>query len=410
MAFLPNGEVLHPEWIPPRLLGAAEALGAAERALANVRLDRGDPLVVVAPPGGGSSCVARSLARALLDRQTGASRGRLLAVRVRERHGTTGVAGELLRGFDEGFHERGFSVSEIMAGLLRRMVREGRPVVILLDDIGPGVPELGPILAALRCPERFLPEGLDRPPEYRVLLAGTSGAGGPRALLERLGWRPGVLLRLPTYSEAAMREILLDRAERALGGPVPAAWIDEILRQGRTEGRGVARALELLALRLGHPDRPPRPSIAPALPGPGPAGERLARALEEACADGPAPLARVRALEDRFARESGDSPLPTTTFWRRIVRLEQGGSIVREVRSGGPGGSRSVIRLLRPLRPGSGATARPGTPPASAVRSLGGPAVVLGTWSWAPRPARPAPDGFGPVGAGSTPARPRPGT
>jgi hypothetical protein len=90
----------------------------------------------------------------------------------------------------------------------------------------------------------------------------------------------------------------------------------------------------------------------------------------------------VRRLEARYARESGGEPLPPTTLWRRIVRLEQAGYVRREVRPGGVGGTRSLVRLMAPVDEWVVSPAARGTRPACDPWPSEAPAPAAGAPPW----------------------------
>ena len=96
----------------------------------------------------------------------------------------------------------------------------------------------------------------------------------------------------------------------------------------------------------------------------------------------------VREWEARLAREEGVPPMPATTLWRRLLRLEAEGLLRRDVRPGGSGGTRSVLTPLRPLVEWP-ATLTRGSPRAAAPTS----SPSWGAW---------------PVGEGPPPPLPRP--
>ena len=393
-------EVLADEWYPLQPIARTREC-AALRGLVRPGAARepAPPTLIEGPPGSGTSLLARWAARLLADatRATGGSPAVRVSVRTRWCAGTTGVAGALLRHFDEGFHERGFSIAEIMAGFLRRSFREPGPLVVVLDDLSAGGPAIGPIVRALQAPDRFLPEGTNGPHPIQVVLAGHAGAWGARAQLAREGVSIGAVVTVPAYTSEELGAILADRAERALGRPAPPELIGSVVRRALGDGRGAGRAVELLRHALLPPPSRPRPRA-----GPEAESARLREvephvlaAIGSACATGPAELADVRATEARLALDQGRPPLAATTFWRRIVRLEQAGFIGRSVRAGGPGGSRSSLRLLRPLPSGPPFTSPTGTPPACgpSASSFGvagrpggrpGPGWALPRWSgWA---------------------------
>lgn len=352
MLALAHPEVLSIDWLPPSLPARGIAVARLEQSLdpppARGRARLG---AVEGPEGSGTSSVARRAARNWLARHFGSGDGpewKVLTVRIRPARGTTTVTGALLRHFDPGFEPRGFPAMEILAGCLRRLHREGRPAAIVLDDIDPGAPPLSAIVRGLAAPHRFLPEGDEGAPPLVVLLAGRSGA------LARI--RRGTGLSIPTvtlepYRLDELRTIVRERAARALGRDAPLDLADGIAGRAHEEGRGATRALDLLRRELmgGSAARPgsvyhPFPNDRRVL-----IEEHLLRAIDAAAQRGPPTLATLRGFERAAARAAGVSPLPSTTLWRRIVRLEQAGYLRREVRTGGFGGTQSRLYLERPV-------------------------------------------------------------
>jgi DNA polymerase III delta prime subunit len=397
MAFPICPEVLAADWLPPVLLGREPLRRAAGTALlAALEAEaRPPPLLVEGPPGAGTSSFARAVAHDLAEeyRRRGGPAGRVVAVRVRWCPGTTGVASALLREFDEGFRGQGFSVAEILAGFLRRAQRDGRPLLIVLDDVSPGAPDLIPLLRAFRAPERFLPEGVERGVPLHVVLAGPPSAEALRRGWEAEGGRFLGPFRLPAFSPVELRALALDRAQRALGAPPREELLGRVVHTALTEGRGAARVLEILRAELLPPAVEPILSVAgvreiPPLLFLEP---RIAEAIAGACASGPASLTALRAWDARLARAAGERPFAPTTLWRRLVRLEQAGIVRRELRAGGPGGSHSTIRLLRPAAHLRRLSRPTGTLPtfAGARGTARPPAARSGRWTGEP-PAGPA--------------------
>lgn len=384
MFLVTHPEVLADDWLPPVALGREATTREVVRRLGPPQPASPPPwmVAVVGPTGSGSSTVARRAAREVLDRlrEVRGGAARLLAVRVRNLRGPHGVATALLRKMDPGFDGRGFPIAEILAGVLRRLRREGRPAVVLLDDVAVGGPELGPIVRALAAPDRFLPEGETGLPPVWAVLAGTSqglegalgGLGGPPAL------RPFV--ELAGYEAGVLRAIVRDRAHRSLGVAPPDALVDRILERAVAEGGGASCAVRLLRHELlGGGAAGGMGSCRSSL------GVRLephvVHAIERAARRSTARLGEVRRWEVELARRDGRSPLPTTTLWRRIVRLERAGYVRREIRTGGPGGTLSVLRVLTPIDQWVIDPARPGTRPAVAVAHEQDPRPSLrGDW------------------------------
>jgi len=350
-----HAEVLARDWLPPVALGRTREVAEVVR-----RLDPPTPkapgpwLVGVAgPSGSGTSTVARRAAREVVDRVR-AARGepfpRVLALRVPFLKGPHGVATALLQRLDEGFDGRGFPASEILAGLLRRLRREGRPTVIVLDDVGVGSPDISPVLRGFADPDRFLPEGESGLPPLWTIVAGTVEGlvGVERALDVRVTLSP--FLSVAPYDPLALRAIVNDRAERAFGHPSPPGFAEEVVRRSLEEGGGARRAIDLLRRKiLGVPFREMREGVSATRLRGVSVESRVVRAIGVAAQGRSARLGDVKRLEAELARAQGERPLPTTTLWRRIVRLEQAGYVRREIRPGGDGGTLSVVRVLTPV-------------------------------------------------------------
>ena len=349
-----HAEVLARDWLPPVVLGREVEVAEVVRRLDPPSPHAPGPWIVgvVGPSGSGTSSVARRAAREVADRLRASGSGpipRWIAVRTARCRGTHGVATALLRALDEGFDGRGFPAVEILAGFLRRVRREGRPLVLVLDDVAPDGPDLVPILRAIGEPDRFLPEGESGlPPVWSVL------AGQPEVLERvdsRLGerWRIAPFVELGPYSPRELRTIVEDRATRALGRTGPPDVLERILERSVEDGGGAARLIELLRRAVLGPSY--RAGAVP--PGTRAVGvsveATVLRAIEDAVRDRSAAVGEVRRLEARHARAAGAAPLPATTLWRRFVRLEQAGYVRREVRAGGVGGTRSIVRIMAPL-------------------------------------------------------------
>ncbi len=360
-------EVLAPGWLPPDPMHRAGDVAALAEQLRSSGPPSLPPhLWVVGAEGSGTSTVARqAIRRYLAETFHGRSPAPLvLAARLRGSRGTAAVAAAFLSQLDPGFAARGFATAEIMTGLLRRIRREARPVVLLLDDLDSGSPPLEPLLTPFRAPERYLPEGAAGLPPITVVVAGRADP----ALRSRRAWSPAAPLRtLSALADGEVRAIVADRFYRALGRAGPPGLVTSIVERARQDGRGASRALdlvrrELLGSSAFRPDSPyrGRPDLSN-----GPIERSLLDALHQLARTDPADLALVRNREREIATARGRPPLASTTLWRRILRLEQAGYLQRIVRLGGLGGTRSLVRLLAP----EAVTPRPiDTPRASGTR------------------------------------------
>ena len=245
-------EVCHPEvlardWLPPVVLGREREVAGAVRRLDPPRPRSPPPWVVgiVGASGNGTSVVARRTAWEVVARLRSEADGaypRVFPVRTTGLRGTHGVAAALLRQLDERFDGRGFSVAEILAGFLRRLRREGRATVLVVDDVHIGGPDLGPILRCLADPDRFLPEGqFGIPPTWTILAATHEGWATVLASAgERVALEPPVTLA--PYSDRGLSTLLRDRAARALGRPPGEELVARIVEQTVADGGGARRA------------------------------------------------------------------------------------------------------------------------------------------------------------------------
>jgi hypothetical protein len=346
-------EVLARDWLPPVAAGRAAEVAEVVRRL-DPPTPRAPPPWVVAvsgAPGTGTSTVARRAARTVADLVRGGSEvgiPHVLPVRTSGLRGTHGVASALLRHLDPGFDGRGFSVVEIVAGFFRRLRREQRPAVLVLDDVRIGGPDLGPVLRALGNPDRFLPEGENGIPPTWTVLAGTpDGLRAAEASLEGQ-YTLAAPVHLRAYPDRVLAEMVRDRAERALGRPVASDLVARVVRRAVEEGASAAVALDFLRRELIGGNRGRR--LPPGVASPAVAVEpHVVRAIESAARGQEARVGEVRRWEAQLAEAEGFRPLPATTLWRRIVRLEQAGYLRREIRPGGMGGTRSVVRVLTPV-------------------------------------------------------------
>jgi hypothetical protein len=374
-------ETLATDYLPPVLIGRREELARAAVWLGTPWPSRPGPwcLKVVGPSGSGTSAVARGAARDLaesLRRERTGPPPLLVTVRVRWCRGAQGVAAAMLQHLDDGFRAQGFHVAEILAGFLRRLTRENRPAIVVLDDISPSAPDLSPLWRAFAHPDRFLPEGSPSSPPLWVVLAGVPEATGTWSQVERSALDPAAPLRIAPYPPAVTAAIVRDRLTRALGRMPPEATERRILDRLSGGAPNIARAVELVRRELlGREAVSPGSIYRPrGAPDRVVVEARLVRAIALASPGPRVPIGEIRGWEQRLARQEGVGPMPATTLWRRLHRLEAEGLIRRSVRTGGAGGTRSEIDLLRPVSDWPVPPSRPGTLP---VDGIGGASPPL---------------------------------
>ncbi len=355
MVAVVRADVLSADWLPPVALGRTKEIEALVRLLERRTEDtRSRVVFLAAPRGAGSSTVARIAARVAADldaHHRGGGRPRILTVRTRYYRGPRGVAAALLRHYDDALDGRGFPTAELLAGFFRRSRRANVPVIVVLDDVAVGGPELEGIVRAFRHPDRFLPEGEDGLPPIDCVVVGTWEGLRSTVKSEFLRAVDHTAVSIPPYSPAEIRRILADRFARAVGSPAPPAVLDRLVARTELDGGGASRAVERLRQELiGVP-------AADRLDASYERREALRVALEPHLWEAIHDLAPRRSVGVRDLREAertraqatGAPRLATTTFWRRLVQLERAGYLAREVRFGGGGGTRSQIRFLRPV-------------------------------------------------------------
>jgi hypothetical protein len=270
--------------------------------------------------------------------------------------------------------------------------------VVVLDDLGPAAPDLSRLVGGLVDPDGFLPEGGDGIPPIAVLLAGSPE--GLRAIAKtKLSQILGVhTIRLLPYVEAELTTIVRDRAERSLARSVPAEWVERVVRRAARDRGSATRAIELLRREVLGRDVS---ELGPVYPTEGNdheiALERpLLSALDQLEEGVPVRIGELRDRMTNLARTQGEAPLPATTFWRRIIRLERAGVVRRTVRTGGSGGSLSTVLLVRPLGEWPRVTDRSRTLPVAGSSPDLSPmwAAPLGEWDPESRGRRGEPSGL----------------
>ena len=396
-------EVLAPDWLPPVPLGRRGPLASVLRWLGEPVFTgaRTGSAIILGPRGSGTTTLARLAARSWAESQplpSGVSGVAQAWIRPAESRGAHGAAGELLRSLDPEYELRGFPVSELLAGFLRRLRTAQRPAVVVFDDVGPAAPDLSRLVAGLLDPGGFLPEGGEGVPPLALILAGSPEASRTVAKTKWARALEPRTLRLLPYTASELSAIVKDRAERSLGRSVPTEWVDRVVRPAVRDHASAARAIEGLRRELIGPVLSTvgpvysSPTSKPAFTIEPPLLSALGQ-LEEGV---PVRVGELRNRTTELARTRGEVPMPATTFWRRIIRLERAGVVRRQVRTGGSGGSLSTVAVVRPLGEWSLATDRSQIPRVDVPRSDLSPmwAAPLEEWDPEGRGRRGEPSGL----------------
>ncbi len=280
---------------------------------------------VTGPRGSGTSTVANQVARDLA-RRSGA---RVFRVDMRNVAGDHGAMVQLYRQVDSTFTGKGLSGQYLAVLFHRRLAAIGQPVVLWFDNVGNPCE-----IPALR--SMFL-EPTALPPDVRVVVSGevdpTASRGVGRVVLEAPGPQ-----KIRSVAEGLCRE-----AFRVTPGP---EVLENLTDAMSCNGRSLSRAARTLrdageraeargAMRVELVDLSPLPREPGRRHGPEEVDREILGAVR---ALGRGQEVSVGALVRHLAR-------PPSLVRRHLATLERKGLLVRRVRVGGMGGSRSLVSL-----------------------------------------------------------------
>ena len=164
----------------------------------------------------------------------------VISVNCRMRNSEYAVMLELVRFYDKGFPDRGFSVDEIYGSFLRHVKDSGRPAVIIMDEADVLLSDQsGDTIYRLTRADSPQPVSLilvsQKPPELLPIDAASRSTFGRANTI-----------RFDRYSRAELREIIVQRSDLALyPGAIDEGCID--LVADNAEPHGDARfAIEVL--------------------------------------------------------------------------------------------------------------------------------------------------------------------
>ena len=350
----PSSDAPPPAWPNPSPLRA----DLVERALALLgRTPNGgrpNALAILGPRGTGTSHIARASLESLAAGTVAPSSPQTLRVDLRGVRGGHPAIQALFRNLDPAFNAQGAATEHLTLLWLRRMRSEGRPFQIWLDNFSGSWPALARFLPPLLDPRQILPEGVAGLPRYVVVVSGE----GPSRPWEDLPGNPPAL-SVPPWERSELEAL----SRRVLAGPGRKAAdpraVDRLVGLLLTEDRGLSSLSEILSRARAAAREAGRTELrAEDLETPHQVPWRLRQArsfdafllglLKEMSTGAPLPLsALTRGLRGRCA--SLGVPVPSVArLWRRLRRLETLGLVSREIRVGGPGGTRSLLSLHDP--------------------------------------------------------------
>jgi len=250
----------------------------------------------------------------------------------------------LLRHFMPGESFQGASTSRIMWWFLRRLMVEGKPAVLWLDQVRQDVRSLSSVLGPLLNPETLV-ESAERFPPIFIVLSG-NGDGGVDGCVKRI--------RVSALPVGTIREIMEDKVRQA-GKVLSEGARTKVLDVLGTRGYSLSLMDEILQASF---DKAGCHGIITEDDVPMPSPRSHSRASKQAVelrvmeilrkAGGNTTMGVIaKELSRNFATEG--EPTPTMSSVRRwITRLEDMGLVERRVTMGGDGGTRSVVSIVEP--------------------------------------------------------------
>ena len=325
------------------LKGRDEVLGELRGIVLNP-----SPIFIRGPRGAGTSALAREYVSELRARLDGRNpvviRVDVSAQNCPGGDPSYGVATSLLRHFQPDAPVKGASRARIMWWFLRRVLAEGRPVIVWLDQLRPTIRSLGSVMGPLLNPGTLLGDGGELPKVFLVL----SGCGdfGLNGSVKRI--------QVPALSVGPIHEILEDwtRQTGRFWDPVTLQKVKDIFATRGNSLSVMEEVLKAAVQRAGcHVIITEGDVIPPAAKGKPRANMHnvdlcVLEALRRA--GGKMSTGQLSQELAKGFLQAGE-PKPTDSSIRRwMVRMQRLGMVERRVKMGGDGGTRSVVSITVP--------------------------------------------------------------
>jgi hypothetical protein len=252
-----------------------------------------------------------------------------------------GVAATLLQHFQPDAPVKGSSRDRIMWWFLRRVMAEGRPVVVWLDQLRPNVRSLESVVGPLLSPGVLLNDVRGLPPIILVLPG--SGNAGLEMSVRRI--------HVPPLPSGTISEVLEARARQTGWAWTPGAIakLTDILAMRGNSLSVMDEILTTAVKRAGCHGIVVEQDVSP------PSSRERTRASKRQAelrllgvlrtAGGKLPMGQlVDELGRAFSSEGESAPSPSNVR-RWTARLQALGTVKRSVAMGGDGGSRSMVSL-----------------------------------------------------------------
>ena len=342
--------ILERAWQAPTLIGREELLSSLERASLSLSAG-GAPLAVsvFGPRGSGSSAVAAHVVATAMERLTQpGSKGTPLLLRADASacRSSSALVSALFREVDPGYDGRGASTEFSALLLLRRLRTMARPAIVWADQVEAKAAHVDRVMGLLAHPERLLPEGAAGLPTMLVVASGERNVLPEDASVVRTVLAPpqarDMCRAIMTRANLAFTTLpSLEAVEAIASLSISCGWglsmVGELLAEAgrRAEARG-GRWLEVDDVTL--------PANLARAGRDGSSFEALLLEVLRATA-GATTVGKLRRALDARCQETGVRQPTQARMWRHLVGLERKGVVRREVRMGGPGGSRTLVHL-----------------------------------------------------------------
>ncbi len=345
-----NPSALERSWTPPVLVGRDEDLTQLEAQVLSGLTPGGRVAASISGPhGSGTSTVASHLVATAKDRLARpVAKGAPFVIQVdtSAHRSPSALVTALFREIDPSYDGRGASAEFSLPLFLRRLRTLGRPVILVLDQLGAKA-DLTRVVRPLAQPGRLMPEGPEGLPIMLVIAAGQRDPFPEDT--------EAVRTRLTPLDHRDLCRAIVIRANLAFQQPPSQDVVEAIARLSVAQGWGLSMIGELLAeagrraeARGGLRLEPVDVALPAHVPRHGADAEGFGAAILEVLREvrGPIMVGELRRQVEARCAELGLRSPTQARLWRPLVVLERKGVVGRAVRMGGTGGSRTVVALM----------------------------------------------------------------
>ena len=350
------------DYVPRNLVSRQDQMHALEALFRPlVEYDRTCNAFLMGPVGTGKTVTARRFCQDMKDFCAGKGMALdIIYINCRNSSSESSVILNLIRYFDRGYPERGFSVEDMARVLKNHLVKNRRPLIVILDEVDV---LLKKSTVDILYQITRLSDDTSRPAPVSVILISQQSVYSMMDDATASTFRRTTTVRFDRYSREELRQIAKERAEEAL---LPGKVSDEALDQiaDSSEEFGDARmAIELLERAANLAEEEPFGEVTVENVRAAKAGIysvvseskietldlnrkltllAIARAMKQNV------MISISAAEKTYAvvcEEYGVPARKHTQFWGYVQDLEKVGLVKTRVSSSGKGGRTTTVSL-----------------------------------------------------------------